>query len=170
MRIYRLHHIKAIIIKTSRTQIRSTSRRLPKRLKKMLYSKWGFLFLIFQFVLMKVSPCPSKSLTNIWFELTYIGISRIAKRCWPICYVNWGSGWKLKSVAKTLDLQSRMSSTESTLAPTGCSQSKVLDVKVSFLFFFFFFTHSFFSFLDTIIYHQQHNTNHFLPFDRLSQN
>ena len=139
MRIYRLHHIKAIIIKTSRTQIRSTSRRLPKRLKKMLYSKWGFLFLIFQFVLMKVSPCPSKSLTNIWFELTYIGISRIAKRCWPICYVNWGSGWKLKSVAKTLDLQSRMCSTELTWAPTGCSQSKVLDVKVSFLFFFFFF-------------------------------
>ena len=37
-------------------------------------------------------------------------------------------------------------------------------------FFSFFFSHSFFSFLDTIIYHQQLNTNHFLPFDRLSQN
>ena len=41
---------------------------------------------------------------------------------------------------------------------------------IPFFFFFFFFSHSFFSFLDTIIYHQQLNTNHFLPFDRLSQN
>ena len=102
----------------------------------MLYSKWGFLFLIFQFVLMKVSPCLSKSLTNIWFELTYIGIYKIKKRCWPICYVNWGSRWKLKSAEKTLDLLSRMRSTELTLAPTGCSKSKVLKVEVSFFFFF----------------------------------
>ena len=138
MRIYRLHHIKAIIIKTSRTQIRSTSRRLSKRLKKMLYSKWDFLFLIFQFVLMKVSPCPSKSLTNIWFKLTYIGIYKIKKRCWPICYVNWGSRWKLKSAEKTLDLLLRMRSTELTLALTGCSKSKVLKVEVSFFFFLFF--------------------------------
>ena len=41
---------------------------------------------------------------------------------------------------------------------------------VILFFFFFFFSHSFFSFLDTLIYHQQLNTNHFLPFDRLSQN
>ena len=41
---------------------------------------------------------------------------------------------------------------------------------IPFLFFSFFFSHSFFSFFDTIIYHQQLNTDHFLPFDRLSQN
>ena len=110
----------------------------------MLYSKWGFLYLIFQFVLMKVSPCPSKSLTNIWFKLTYIGIYKIKKRCWPICYVNWGGRWKFKSAEKTLDLLSRMRSTELTLAPTGCSKSKVLKVEVSFSFFLFF---SFFSIL-----------------------
>ena len=96
MRIYRLHHIKAIIIKNIKNTDKIYISPAVKRLKKMLYSKWEFLFLIFQFALMKVSPCPSKSLTNIWFKLAYIGIYKIKKRCWPICYVKWSNGWKIK--------------------------------------------------------------------------
>ena len=45
----------------------------------------------------------------------------------------------------------------------------VKSVKRGGVILFFSFFHSFFLFLDTTIYHQQLNTNPFLPFDNLSQ-
>lgn len=95
-------------------------------------------FLNFQFVLTFLLRLLwlSKILTNIWFELTNIGIFRTAKRCWPKFYVNWGSRRKLKSAATILDLRSR--NTELTLAdrPFCLDRYLVVDETYTFLLLF----------------------------------
>ena len=56
---------KAIIIKTSRTQIRSTSRRLSKKVKEDVIFKMRLPFLNFPIRPYEGLPCPSKSLTYL---------------------------------------------------------------------------------------------------------